>query len=144
MLQLDEYMQYAPEYVISKTLAQFSKSFPNLGVISLEGCLSSSNGLNSLVKIAPVLQFINLSRCNLLTNDGINILSRSLGSMLKELYINFCPNIGAMLVLPELKEFEYLEVLSVAGIENISDEFVYGLLTAYGHKMKELDLSKCL
>ncbi|KAL3497419.1 hypothetical protein ACH5RR_040151 [Cinchona calisaya] len=145
VLQLELCGQCTLDYVMKETLARCSKSLPNLGVISLKGaCRLSDNGLKALVASAPALQSINLSQCSLVTNVGIDTLASSLGSMLRELYISDCHKIDAMLILPALKKFEYLEVLSVAGIHNISDQFVDGLIKACGQNLKELDFANCL
>ncbi|XP_027081330.1 uncharacterized protein LOC113781431 isoform X1 [Coffea eugenioides] len=119
--------------------------FPKLGVLSLKGaCRLSNDGLQAFVNSAPELESINLSHCSLLTNVGINFLANSLGSKLRELYIDECPKIDAMLILPALRKFAYLEVLSVAGIHTVSDQFVDAVVNTCGQTLKELDLSNCL
>lgn len=120
-------------------------SFPNLGVLSLKGaCRLSDDGLKAFVKSTPELESINLSHCSLLTNVGIYFLANSLGSKLRVLYIDECPKIDAMLVLPALRKFAYLEVLSVAGIHTVSDQFVDAVVNTCGQTLKELDLANCL
>lgn len=61
-----------------------------------------------------------------------------------ELYINDCQNVDAMLILPALNKLKYLEVLSVARIETVSDDFIREFVSVHGHNMKELVLSECV
>uniref|UniRef100_A0A7N0U6Z9 Uncharacterized protein n=1 Tax=Kalanchoe fedtschenkoi TaxID=63787 RepID=A0A7N0U6Z9_KALFE len=89
------------------------------------------------------LMSINLSQCSLLTACAISTLSNCLGSTLKELYIDDCQNIDALSVLPELTKFEHLEVLSVSGINTVSDEFIRQFIRARGSNLKELVLADC-
>ncbi|KAL3500856.1 hypothetical protein ACH5RR_039949 [Cinchona calisaya] len=145
VLQLEQCGQLTDDDVLRKTLARSPNSLPNLSVISLKGAYKLSNdGLNALVISAPALQSVNLSGCFLLTDVGINILAESLGSILRELCIDYCTKIDAMEILPALNKFEHLEVLSVAGIETVCDQFVSDLLTACGHNIKKLNFSNCL
>ncbi|KAL3500857.1 hypothetical protein ACH5RR_039950 [Cinchona calisaya] len=133
------------DFVMSKTLAKFPNSLPNLAVLSLKGaCLLSDDGLKAFVTSAPRLKSINLSDCSFLTNVAINTLAEYLGSMLRELYIDNCNRIDAVLIVPELKKFAYLEVLSVADIKSVLNYFVDALVKTCGKNLKELNFTNCL
>ncbi|CAL5196097.1 unnamed protein product [Lathyrus oleraceus] len=82
--------------------------------------------------------------CSLLTSASLYILTESLKSLLKELYLDHCLGIDAALIVPTLVELEHLEVLSVAGIPTVSDTFVKDYIVARGHNMKELILKDCI
>ncbi|KAI5421718.1 hypothetical protein KIW84_045227 [Lathyrus oleraceus] len=82
--------------------------------------------------------------CSLLTSASLYILTESLKSLLKELYLDHCLGIDAALIVPALVELEHLEVLSVAGIPTVSDTFVKDYIVARGHNMKELILKDCI
>ncbi|KAK9274219.1 hypothetical protein L1049_019033 [Liquidambar formosana] len=145
VLQLDLCGRCMDDYTLNNTLAHSSNSFLALVSISLRGaCRLSDKGLNELTLSAPSLQSVNLGQCSLLTSAGIDTLANCLGPTLRELYIDECQNIDAFLILPALKKFEHLEVLSVAGIQTVCDEFVFEIITAYGPNMKELVLADCV
>nr|XP_018625822.1 uncharacterized protein LOC104094825 isoform X2 [Nicotiana tomentosiformis] len=144
VLQLDLCGQPTLDLVLGKTIAPASNSLPNLAILSLRGaCRMSDMTMEILVTSAPSLQSIDLGQCSLLTHTSIDIAANSLGSMLKELYIDDCESIDAMLILPALEKLEHLEVLSVAGIHSICDQFVSELLTARAQNFKELDFADC-
>ncbi|KAI5446017.1 hypothetical protein KIW84_014019 [Lathyrus oleraceus] len=82
--------------------------------------------------------------CSLLISASLYILTESLKSLLKELYLDHCLGIDAALIVPALVELEHLEVLSVAGIPTVSDTFVKDYIVARGHDMKELILKDCI
>lgn len=145
MLQLDLCGRCLPDYILLATFAQSSNSLPALNTISLRGaCRLSDDGVNSLVSSAPALTSINLSQCSLLTYSSIDTIANSLGSILRKLYLDDCQGIDVMLMVPELKKFEQLEVLSVAGIESVCDEFILEFVSICGHNMKELILTDCM
>ncbi|XP_057501241.1 uncharacterized protein LOC130785162 isoform X1 [Actinidia eriantha] len=144
VLQLDLCGCCMPDYVLRATLARSSNSLPALTTISLKGSYRLSDvGLSSLVASAPALRSVNLSQCSLLTSDGINTLADSLGSILRELYIDDCQNIDALLILPALLKLEHLEVLSLAGIETVCDDFLGKFIAVRGHHIKDLVLTNC-
>ncbi|KAI3468058.1 hypothetical protein Pfo_024721 [Paulownia fortunei] len=145
VLQLDLCGQCMLDFAFRDTLAQSSNSFSSLSIVSLRGaCRLSDSGLKDLVMSAPALRSINLGQCTLLTCDAITFIADSLGSNLRELYIDDCQKINAMLILPAFKKFKYLEVLSVAGIRTITDLCVSEMITVCGRSIKELDLANCL
>ncbi|KAJ7955978.1 F-box/LRR-repeat protein 13 [Quillaja saponaria] len=145
VLQLDQCGRCMPDYVLLDTIAQSSYRFPGLTNLSLTGaCRLSDLGLGALVSSSPVLRSINLSQCSLLTYASINILSDSLGSLLRELYLDDCQSIDAMLSLPALKKLEHLEIFSVAGLETVCDQFIREYIIACGHNIKELVLRDCV
>ncbi|KAG5006276.1 hypothetical protein JHK82_024244 [Glycine max] len=112
-------------------------------VLQLDQC-GRYGGLLALVSSAPALRSINLSQCSLLTSASIYILAESSKSLLKELHLDDCQGIDAALILPALIELEHLEVLSVAGIQIVCDEFVKNYIVARGQNMKELVLKDCI
>ncbi|XP_031106934.1 uncharacterized protein LOC116011672 [Ipomoea triloba] len=144
VLQLDQCGRCLPDFTLLATLARLPNSLPALTTISLKGaCRLSDVGLSALVSSAPSLRSINLSQCSLLSSNGIKCLSDSLGSILKELYLDDCEAIDCSLVLPFLLKLEHLEVLSVAGIPKVCDDFVIEFVTQRGHNMRELVLKDC-
>ncbi|WMV42171.1 hypothetical protein MTR67_035556 [Solanum verrucosum] len=144
VLQLDLCGQPTLDHVLGTTIATASNSLPNLAILSLRGaCRMSDRALEILVTSAPSLQSIDLSQCSLLTHASIGITANSLGSILKELCIDDCQSIDAIHILPSLEKMEHLELLSVAGIHSVCDQFVSELLTARGQNIKELDISRC-
>ncbi|XP_050216200.1 uncharacterized protein LOC126667272 [Mercurialis annua] len=145
VLQLDQCGRCMPDYILPATLARSSRSLPDLITLSLSGaCRLSDIGLSSLVASAVSLRSINLSRCSLLTFSSVGIIADSLGSVLRELYIDDCESIDVMLILPALKKLEHLEVLSVAGIQTVCDDFLRQFLVSCGHNIKELGLADCM
>ncbi|KAK4412697.1 hypothetical protein Salat_2916900 [Sesamum alatum] len=145
VLQLDLCGQCMLDFAFRDTLAQSSNIFSSLAIVSLRGaCRLSDSGLKDLVMSARALQSINLGYCTLLTCDAINTIAESLGSNLRELYIDDCQKINAILILPAFKKFKHLEVLSVAGIHTITDQFVSEMIAVCGQSIKELDLADCL
>ncbi|XP_028785160.1 uncharacterized F-box/LRR-repeat protein C02F5.7-like [Neltuma alba] len=144
VLQLDQCGRCTPHHVVLATLARSPNQLPRLTSLSLSGaCRLSDKGLHSLVSSTPALRSINLSQCSLLTFHSVFVLANSLRSLLKELYLDDCPNINAALIGPELQSFEHLEVLSVAGIQTVSDDFIKNFVTERGHNLKELVLKDC-
>lgn len=134
-----------PDYILLATLARSPSSLPLLTTLSMSGaCRLSDVGLGSLASSAPALQSINLSQCSLLTSTSVETLADSLGSVLRELYIDDCQSIDAMTILPALKKLEHLEVLSLSGIQTVCDDFVREFIVARGHNMKELVLTDCV
>lgn len=97
-----------------------------------------------LASAAPSLKSIDISQCPSLTSEGICCLISPLRLILRELYIDYCHGIDAMLILPDLQKLEKLEVLSVAGIPTVCDDFVSAFASAHGSRMKELVLSDCM
>uniref|UniRef100_A0A2P2P3H2 Uncharacterized protein LOC103929725 n=1 Tax=Rhizophora mucronata TaxID=61149 RepID=A0A2P2P3H2_RHIMU len=145
VLQLDQCGRCLPDYILRATLAHSPCLLPSLATLSMSGaCRISDVGLTSLVASAPALQSINLSLCSLLTHASVNTLAESLGSVLRELYIDDCQSIDAMVMLPALKKLEHLEVLSVARMETVCDNFIREFVTTCGHNMKELVLTECV
>ncbi|CAL5421890.1 unnamed protein product [Camellia sinensis] len=145
VLQLDLCGQCLLGGNLVKTLARSPNSLPDLAIISLKGaCRLTDIALKELLVSAPALQSINLSQCSLLSNTGIDILADSVGAILKELYIDNCQRIDAMLIAPVMKKFKHLEVLSVAGIQTVCDEFLTDIIPVCGRNLKELDLAGCL
>ncbi|TYJ29666.1 hypothetical protein E1A91_A06G082500v1 [Gossypium mustelinum] len=144
ILQLDYCGHCLADYSLPSTLARSPNSLPALTTLSLTGAYRLSDaGLSALVSSAPALRSVNLSQCSFLTHSAIDILATSLASVLLELFIDDCQSIDAMLVLPSLKKLEHLEVLSVAGLESVTDSFIKEFLIARGDGIKELILMDC-
>lgn len=134
-----------PDYILYTTLGRSPNCLPSLTTLSLKGaCRLSDNGLSSLLSSAPALRSLNLSQCSLLTSGGINSIADSLGSVLRELYLDDCESIDPILILPALSKLEYLEVLSLAGLYTVCDDFISQLIALRGHKLKELVLADCV
>ncbi|KAK8503164.1 hypothetical protein V6N12_067551 [Hibiscus sabdariffa] len=144
VLQLDYCGQSLADYNIPSTLARSPISLPALTTLSLTGAYRLSDaGLSVLVSSAPALRSVNLSQCSFLTHGAIEILASSLASVLLELFVDDCQSIDAMLMLPSLEKLEHLEVLSVAGLESVTDKFIKEFISARGDGIKELNLSGC-
>ncbi|CAL9222615.1 unnamed protein product [Arabidopsis halleri] len=142
VLQLDQCGRCMPDYVLHSTLARSPKQLPMLSSLSLSGaCRLSDVGLRALVSSAPAITSINLSQCSLLTSSSIDMLSDSLGSVLRELYINECQNIDMKLIVSALKKFEKLEVLSLADLPSVKGQFLKEFVTARGQTLKQLILT---
>jgi DNA repair protein RAD7 len=145
VLQLDQCGRCFPDNVLQASLARSPKCLPELAILSLTGAFRLSDiGISALISSAPALRSINLSQCSLLTSSSIKTLADSLESSLKELYIDDCQNIDAMLILPQLQKLRHLEVFSLAGIQTVCDDFIREFIIARGHNMKELVLSDCV
>ncbi|XVF48902.1 hypothetical protein PTKIN_Ptkin03bG0225600 [Pterospermum kingtungense] len=144
VLQLDQCGRCLADYILPSTLARSSNSLPALTSLSLTGAYRLSDaGLAVLVSSASALRSIDLSQCSLLTHSAIDSLAASLALVLSELFINDCQSIDAMLILPALKKLEHLEVLSVAGLESVTDGFIKEFIIARGDSIKELKLTGC-
>ncbi|KAF8034029.1 hypothetical protein BT93_C0339 [Corymbia citriodora subsp. variegata] len=144
VLQLNQCGRCLTERIISSSLAKSANSLTALSTMSISGaCRLSDDGLRTLVSAAPSIRSINLNQCSLLTSTSVETIANTLGSVLKELYIDDCQSINAMLTLPAVKKFERLEVLSVAGIQSVSDDFIREFIFVRGHHMKELVLGDC-
>lgn len=142
VLQLDQCGRCMPDYVLHSTLVRSPKNLPMLSSLSLSGaCRLSDVGLQTLVSAAPAIRSINLSQCSLLTSSSIDMLSDSLGSVLRELYINECQNIDLKLILSALKKFEKLEVLSLVDLPSVRGQFLREFVTARGQALKKLILT---
>lgn len=145
VLQLDQGGVCIPDYILCSALARSPNSLPALTTISLKGAYRLSDaGLSMLASAAPSLKSIDISQCPLLTSEGICCLVSPLRLVLRELYIDYCHGIDAMLILPDLQKLESLEVLSVAGIPTVCDDFVSEFVSAHGSRMKELVLADCM
>ncbi|KAF7103916.1 hypothetical protein CFC21_104848 [Triticum aestivum] len=145
VLQLDLSGRCIPDYILPATLAKVPNCMPLLRKISLMGNYRlSDNGLDKLISAAPSLSSLNLSECSLLTSTGIENLANRLQSVLRELYINDCLNVDAMMVLPALKKIKHLEVLSMSGIQSVCDKFVNELIPIHGSNIRELAFAGCL
>ncbi|XP_030530491.1 uncharacterized protein LOC115740960 [Rhodamnia argentea] len=144
VLQLNQCGRCLADYAISSSLAKSANSLTALSTVCITGaCRLTDVGLRTLVSAAPAIRSINLNQCSLLTSTSVETLANSLGSVLKELYIDDCQSIDAMLTLPALKKFEHLEVLSVSGMQSVCDDFIREFMFAQGHHMKELVLGDC-
>lgn len=145
ILQLDQSGRSILDFVILSTLARSSDSLPALKSLSLTGaCCLSDVGIAALVCSAPALQSLNLSQCSFLTFSSIDSIANSLGSTLRELYLDDCLKIDPVLMVPAMKKLQHLEVLSLAGIGDVCDKFIQEFLTAGGHNLKELILTNCV
>ncbi|KFK39888.1 hypothetical protein AALP_AA3G302000 [Arabis alpina] len=145
VLQLDQCGRCMPDYVLPSTLAKSPKNLPVLSSLSLMGaCRLSDLGLQALVSAAPAIRSINLSQCSLLTSSSIDMLSDSLGSVLRELYINECQNIDLKLILSALKKFENLEVLSLVDLPSVRGQDLRDFVTARGKALKKLILTNAV
>uniref|UniRef100_A0A7N0RC76 Uncharacterized protein n=1 Tax=Kalanchoe fedtschenkoi TaxID=63787 RepID=A0A7N0RC76_KALFE len=119
-------------------------TFRSLVTLSLKSAAHlTDKGLGSLVQLAPSLQSLNLSQCPLLTAKGIDTLAIWYGKTLEELYLDDCLAIDAVAMLPALKEFLNLQVLSVAGSPSVCDDFVRHIVALRGGFMKELVFGSC-
>ncbi|CAB4318521.1 unnamed protein product [Prunus armeniaca] len=122
VLQLDQCGRCVADYILHSTLARSSNCLPALTTLSLSGaCRLSDVGLSALVSSAPALRSLNLSQCSLLTSSSIGTLADSLGSVLRELYLNDCQGIDALLILPALKKLEHWRKLTDSSVKVIAE-----------------------
>ncbi|KAM0830398.1 hypothetical protein ACQ4PT_066240 [Festuca glaucescens] len=145
VLQLDLSGRCMPDFMLPATLAKAPNCMPLLRKISLMGNHRFSDiGLDKIISAAPSLSSLNLSECSLLTSTGIESLAKRLHSVLRELYIDDCLNVDAMVILPALQKIEHLEVLSMSGIQSVCDKFVNELIPIHGSNLRELAFAGCL
>ncbi|KAE8653455.1 hypothetical protein Csa_007144 [Cucumis sativus] len=145
ILQLYQCGRSIYDIVLLSTLARSSNSLPALRSLSLTGaCCLSDDGVAALVCSAPALHSLNLSQCSFLTFSSIESIANSLGSTLRELYLDDCLKIDPMLMVPAMNKLQHLEVLSLAGMEDVCDKFIQEFLTAGGHNLKQLILTNCV
>ncbi|KAL6556704.1 hypothetical protein OROGR_005992 [Orobanche gracilis] len=145
VLQLDLCGQCMLDFAFRDIICNSSNSFSSLAILSLRGaCRLTDSGLKTLIMAAPLLRSINLGQCTLLTSNTINFIADFLGSNLRELYIDECHKVNPMPILPAFNKFKYLEVLSVAGMHSITDQFIAEVLAVCGQSIKELGLADCL
>ncbi|KAL5222793.1 hypothetical protein ABZP36_027506 [Zizania latifolia] len=145
VLQLDLSGRCMPDYILPATLAKAPNCMPLLDKISLKGNYRlSDSGLDTIISAAPSLSSLNLCECSLLTSTGIKNLANKMNLVLRELYIDDCLNVDAMMILPSLQKLKHLEVLSMSGIQSVCDKFVNELIPIHGSKMKELAFAGCL
>ncbi|MQL78047.1 hypothetical protein Taro_010475 [Colocasia esculenta] len=143
VLQLDLCGRCLPDYILSSTLARSPNKLPSLTTVSLRGAYRlSDDGLDSLASAAPLLSSIDLGECSLITSTGITSLVEKLNPVLRELYLDDC-HIDAMFILPALMNLKKLKVLSVAGIESVTNQFVHHLVSVHGASLKELVFTGC-
>lgn len=132
------------EPVLRASLIRLPNSLPSLTTVSLVGaCHLSDGGLDALITWAPLLSSVNLRECSLLTSKGIINLAVKLKPSLRELYLDDCQNVDALLILSALQNLKLLEALSVARVQNVCDKFIYRLVTVLGPNLKELILADC-
>ncbi|XP_051114077.1 uncharacterized protein LOC127239797 [Andrographis paniculata] len=145
VLQFDQCGSCMPDYALYSTLACSPNTLPCLTKISLKAAYRFSDaGLSMLVTSAPFLESVDVSQCPLLTAEGICHLASSQRSILRELYLDECQGVDAMLILPALLDLQKLEVLSMAGIQTVCDDFVVTFVSAHGCRIKELGLANCM
>ncbi|KAL6534057.1 hypothetical protein OROHE_013890 [Orobanche hederae] len=145
VLQLDLCGQCMLDFAFRDKICNSSSSFSSLAILSLRGaCRLTDSGLKTLITAAPLLRSINLSQCTLLTCNTINFIADFLGSNLRELYIDECHKVNPMPIVTAFNKFKYLEVLSVAGMRSITDQFIAEVLAVCGQSIKELGLADCL
>lgn len=144
VLQLGMCGRAFSDRLLQATFACSSAGLPCLTCLSLKGAYRLSDvGLRSLVQMAPLLSSVDLSQCSLLSEAGVNTLANSLASVIKELRLDSCQQLEPFKILPALKKMHKLEVLSLAGIPGVTDDFVSELLSYLGCDLKELSLADC-
>lgn len=144
MLHLGICGRIITDYVVPHTFAQSSNRLPRLISLSLRGaCGLSDKGLRNLIPCIPSIRSLDLSQCSLITSASVSALADSFGSRLKELYLDDCQYIDAARIGLALEKLTHLEVLSVAGIESVSDTVIANFVIDCGHNLKELGLKDC-
>ncbi|CAL5198780.1 unnamed protein product [Lathyrus oleraceus] len=145
VLQLDKCGSIITDETVYDTLAKPGNSLSKLTSLSIAGAYDLNNeGLELLVSSVTALRYINLTKCVRLTATGLDILADSFGSTLKELYIDGFNLINAKGILKALKRFKQLQVLSLAGIRDLSDAFIKDYIMACGRNLKGLVLKDCV
>ncbi|KAL5065312.1 hypothetical protein RYX36_027049 [Vicia faba] len=145
VLQLDKCGLIITDETVYDTLAKPRNSLSKLTSLSIAGAYELNNeGLEFLVSSVTALRSINLTKCVRLTSTALDNLADSFGSSLKELYIDGFNLINTKGILQALKRLKRLEVLSLAGIRGISDEFIKDYIMACGRNLKGLVLKDCV
>ncbi|KAH9321108.1 hypothetical protein KI387_015747, partial [Taxus chinensis] len=130
--------------LLRATIACPSVGLPCLSRLSLNGAYRLSDaGLTTLVQAAPLLSSVELSRCSFLSEASINTLANHLAPVIRELRLEECHQLEASKILPALKKMHKLEVLSVAGIPSVTNEFVIEMIAYLCCNLKELSLADC-
>ncbi|GFP84736.1 F-box/LRR-repeat protein 3 [Phtheirospermum japonicum] len=133
-----------PDYILHSTLARSPNCLPALTTLSLKGAYRLTDvGLRTLASAAPSLKSFDISECPLLTYKGICCMLNLLSLFLMEFDLENSHGVDAMLILPTLLKLERLEVLSLAGIQTVFDDFVSKFVSVNGCRMKELVLADC-
>ncbi|XP_057841004.2 uncharacterized protein LOC131050759 [Cryptomeria japonica] len=144
VLQLGMCGRGLTDRLIQATFACPSVGLPCLTRLSLNGAYRLSDvGLKALVQAAPLLSSMDISRCSFLSEASINSIADHLAPVIRELRLEECNQLDAMRILPALKKMHKLEVLSVAGITSVTDEFVTEILAYIGCDLIELSLADC-
>ncbi|CAK8563577.1 unnamed protein product [Lathyrus sativus] len=145
VLQLDKCGSIITDETVYHTLAKPVNSLSKLTSLSIAGAYDLNNeGLQLLISSVTALRYLNLTKCVRLTATGLDILADSFGSTLKELYIDGFNLINTKGVLQALKRLKELQVLSLAGIRDLSDEFIKDYIMACGCNLKGLVLKDCV
>lgn len=130
------------ESAIPAVLAK--KQLPQLNILSLRGsAYLEDQGLKLILGSCQKLESINLSICPQLTSEGVAMLTGPCRSTLKELYLDECSKLTGKDILSSLKNLECLEVLSIAGIGSVDDDFIMDYTVARGLNLKGLSLRDC-
>ncbi|CAK8563983.1 unnamed protein product [Lathyrus sativus] len=145
VLQLDKCGSIITDETVSETLAKPYNSLSKLTSLSISGAYQLNNtGLDLLVSSVKALTYVNLTKCVRLTAAGLDILADSFGSTLKDLYIDGFNFFNTKGILQALKRFKQLQVLSLAGIRDLSHEFIKDYIMACGRNIKGLVLKDCV
>ncbi|KAG7551439.1 Leucine-rich repeat cysteine-containing subtype [Arabidopsis thaliana x Arabidopsis arenosa] len=133
------------DYTINEFFKRAPNGFPSLTTLSLQGafCLTD-NALLLISNSSPLLQFINLTECSLLTYRALKILADKFGSSLRGLSIGGCQGIKWYKGFSSsLYKFEKLNYLSVAGLDSVNDGVVRTFFTFRSSNLTDLSLANC-
>lgn len=145
MLTLDLCGRAMTENAITEFLKRSPHGFPSLTRLSIQGafCLTD-NGLALISKSAPLLQYINLTDCSLLTSEAVKILAKNFCSTLRGLNIEGCQGIKrSTLFSSSLNKFKNLNYLSVSGLISINDGSVIPFFMFCSSNLTDLSLAYC-
>jgi DNA repair protein RAD7 len=133
------------DYTINQFFKRAPNGFPSLTTLSLQGafCLTD-NALLLISKSSPLLQYINLTECSLLTYRALRILADKFGSTLRGLSIGGCQGIKKHKGFSSsLYKFEKLNYLSVAGLVSVNDGVVRSFFMFRSSILTDLSLANC-
>ncbi|XP_019084223.1 PREDICTED: uncharacterized protein LOC109125892, partial [Camelina sativa] len=134
------------DYSITEFLKRSPKGFPSLTTLSLQGAFSLTDYalLTFIASCSPLLQFINLSHCSLLTSRALKTLADIFRTTLKGLSIGGCQGMKRCKEFTNsLYKFQKLNYLSVAGLDCVNDGVLRAFFMFSCSNLTDLSLANC-
>ncbi|XP_010493248.1 PREDICTED: F-box/LRR-repeat protein 2-like [Camelina sativa] len=133
------------DYTITEFLKRSPEGFPSLTTLSLQGAFSLTDyALTFIASFSPLLLFINLSHCSLLTSRGLRTLADTFRTTLKGLSIEGCQGMKRCKEFTRsLYKFQKLNYLSVAGLDSVNDGVLRAFFMFSCSNLTDLSLANC-